>query len=78
MVLGLLAWLYLEAELTPAGAGINVVCERRLRPRGIAPPPPCTGRDQRAFQLCTQVEKRAKGDIVVGIGGEDDRGKTSG
>jgi YihY family inner membrane protein len=78
VVLGLLAWLYLEAELTLYAVEINVVRECRLWPRSIAPPP-YTEQDQRAFQLYAQVEKRAKGeDIVVGVGDENDREKTSG
>ena len=78
VVLGLLAWLYLEAELTLYAVEINVVREFRLWPRSIAPPP-YTEQDQRAFQLYAQLEKRAKGeDIVVGVGDESDREKTSG
>jgi YihY family inner membrane protein len=78
IVLGLLAWLYLEAELTLYAVEINVVRERRLWPRSIAPPP-YTEQDRRAFDLYAQVEKRVKAeDIVVGVGGEDDREKTSG
>jgi membrane protein len=81
VVIGLLAWLYLEAELTLYAAEINVVWAHRLWPRSIAPPP-YTEQDRRAFQLYAQVEERGKGmDIVVedvGSGGEDDRQKTSG
>jgi len=78
VVLGLLAWLYLEAELTLYAVEINVVREFRLWPRSIAPPP-YTEQDQRAFQLYAQLEKRAKGeDIVVGVGDESDREETSG
>jgi YihY family inner membrane protein len=81
VVIGLLAWLYLEAELTLYAAEINVVWAHRLWPRSVAPPP-YTEQDRRAFQLYAQVEERGKGmDIVVedvGSGGEDDREKTSG
>jgi membrane protein len=78
IVLGLIAWLYLEAELTLYAVEINVVRTYRLWPRSIAPPP-YTEPDRRAFQLYAQVEKRGEGmDIVVGVGGEDDREKTSG
>jgi uncharacterized BrkB/YihY/UPF0761 family membrane protein len=78
IVIGLLAWLYLEAELTLYAIEINVVRECRLWPRSIAPPP-YTEQDRRAFQLYAQVEKRGEGeDIVVSVGGEDDREKTSG
>jgi membrane protein len=66
VVIGLLAWLYLEAELTLYAVEINVVTALRLWPRSIAPPP-YTEQDRRAFQLYAQVEARRKGeDIVVG------------
>ena len=78
LVLGLLAFLFLEAGLTLYAIEINVVREYRLWPRSIALPP-YTEQDQRAFQLYAQVEKRGKGeDIVVRVEGEDDRQKTSG
>jgi membrane protein len=78
VVLGLLAFLYLEAELTLYAVEINVVRECRLWPRSIAPPP-YTKQDQRAFELYAAVEKREKGEgIVVKVEGEDDREKTSG
>ncbi len=77
VVLGLLAFLYLEAELTLYAVEINVVRECRLWPRSIAPPP-YTEQDQRAFQLYAQMEKRAKGeDIVAEVGGENDREQTA-
>jgi YihY family inner membrane protein len=38
-VLGLLAWIYLGAEITVYAAEINVVLERRLWPRSIVQPP---------------------------------------
>jgi membrane protein len=81
VVLGLVAWLYLEAELTLYAVEINVVRAYRLWPRSIAPPP-YTEQDRRAFQLYAQVEERGKGmDVVVeesGSEGEDDRQETSG
>ena len=81
VVIGLLAWLYLQAELTLYAVEINVVMALRLWPRSIAPPP-YTEQDRRAFQLYTQVEKRGKDmDTVVGESGsegKDDRQKTSG
>jgi len=79
LVLGLIAWLYLQAELTLYAIEFNVVREYRLWPRSIAPPP-LTEQDRRALELYVQVEKRRKEmDIVVaaGPGGEDDGKKTS-
>jgi uncharacterized BrkB/YihY/UPF0761 family membrane protein len=45
-VLGLMAWLALVAQLTVYAAELNVVLERRLWPRSVAPP--ITEADQRA------------------------------
>jgi membrane protein len=80
VVLGLIAWLYLEAELTLYAVEINVVWTYRLWPRSIAPPP-YTEQDRRAFQLYAQATKMLDEiDIVVkpASGGEKDREKTSG
>lgn len=67
VVIGLLAWLYLQAELTLYAVEINVVRALRLWPRSIAPPP-YTEQDRRAFQLYTQVEKR--GEDMETVAGE--------
>ena len=79
VVIGLLAWLYLEAELTLYAVQINVVIAFRLWPRSVAPPP-YTEHDRQAFQLYAQVEERSKDeDIVVGDSdpeGNNDRQKT--
>jgi membrane protein len=81
VVIGLLAWLYLEAELTLYAVEINVVVAYRLWPRSVAPPP-YTEQDRKAFRLYAQVEERTKDmDIVVGDSdpeGNGDREKTSG
>ncbi len=61
VVLGLIAWLYLEAELTLYAVEINVVVTHRLRPRSIAPRP-YTKQDRRAFELYAQSQKRSKDD----------------
>jgi YihY family inner membrane protein len=78
IVIGLIAWLYLVAQLTLYAVQISVVRTYRLWPRSMAPPP-YTEQDRRAFQLYAQVQRRIKEeDIVVGVGGENDREKTSG
>jgi membrane protein len=82
LVLGLIAWLYLQAELTLYAVEINVVRAYRLWPRSIAPPP-YTEQDRRAYELYADVEKRRKQeDIMVEVpgaaGGEDDRETTAG
>jgi len=74
LVLGLIAWLYLQAQLTLYAVEINVVRAYRLWPRSLAPPP-YTEQDRHAFRL--YVEKRQdQHDIAVGAGGEDNREKT--
>ena len=81
VVIGLLAWLYLEAELTLYAVQINVVIAFRLWPRSIAPPP-YTEQDRQAFQLYAQMEERSKTEDVAvedpDSEGEDNREKTSG
>jgi len=82
LVLGLIAWFYLQAELTLYAVEINVVRAYRLWPRSIAPPP-YTEQDRRAYQLYADTEKRRKQeDIMVEVagaaGGEDDRETTPG
>jgi YihY family inner membrane protein len=47
-VLGLMAWLALVARLTVYAAEVNVVLERRLWPRSVAPP--TTDADKRALR----------------------------
>jgi membrane protein len=76
LVLGLIAWLYLQAQLTLYAVEINVVQAYRLWPRSLAPPP-YTEQDRHAFQLYTE-KRRNQLDIAAGAGGEDDREKTSG
>ena len=76
LVLGLIAWLYLQAQLTLYAVQINVVRSYRLWPRSLAPPP-YTEQDRRAFELYVE-KRRDQSDIAVGAGGEDDRKKTSG
>jgi membrane protein len=74
VVLGLIAWLYLQAQLTLYAVEINVVRTYRLWPRSLAPPP-YTEQDRRAFELYVE-KRRSQRDIAVGAGGEDDHEKT--
>jgi uncharacterized BrkB/YihY/UPF0761 family membrane protein len=80
IVIGLLGWLYLQAELTLFAVEINVVRALRLWPRSLAPPP-YTEPDRRAYQLYAEATRRGEGlDIVVegtGLGGEDHPQETS-
>jgi membrane protein len=57
LVLGLLAWLYLQAELTLYAVEANVVHARGLSPRSLFPPP-LTAQDVRAYQLYAKVQQR--------------------
>jgi membrane protein len=71
LVLGLIAWLYLQAQLMLYAVEVNVVRAFRLWPRSLTPPP-YTEQDRHAFRL--YVEKRGdQYDIVAGGGGEEDR-----
>jgi membrane protein len=63
VVLGLLAWFYLEAQLTLYVVELNVVRVRRLWPRSLNPPP-LTDADMRSYQLYAEAQQRQK-DIEV-------------
>ena len=57
IVLGLLAWLYLQAQLTLYLVELNVVRVKQLWPRMVAPPP--TGyADIRTYDLAAQASLR--------------------
>jgi hypothetical protein len=53
-VLGLLAWFYLQAQLTLYMVELNVVRTRRLWPRSLQPPP-LTKADLEAYQLYAEA-----------------------
>jgi YihY family inner membrane protein len=70
-VIGLLAWIYLGAQMTLLAAEINVVRKRRLWPRGIVQPP-LTEADKHALtHYAEQEERRPEEDVEVRI---EDRG----
>jgi YihY family inner membrane protein len=65
IVLGLMSWLFLSAQVTLYGAEVNVVRARRLWPRSILQPP-LTEADQRALtDLAKQEERRPEEAINV-------------
>jgi uncharacterized BrkB/YihY/UPF0761 family membrane protein len=67
IVIGLLAWIYLGAQVTLFAAEVNVVRKRRLWPRAIVQPP-LTDADERAPQsYAEQEERRPEEDVVVKI-----------
>jgi membrane protein len=76
VVLGLIAWLYLQAQLMLYAIEINVVRAYRLWPRSLVPPP-YTEQDRHAFRLYVE-KRRNQMDIAVGAGGEDHGETTSG
>jgi len=72
LVLGLLAWLYLGAQLTMFAAEINVVRTRRLWPRSFFSAPLLEA-DQRALRASAEVEERVQQEnIEVNFDGPDD------
>ncbi len=58
LVIGLLAWIYLQARIVVYAAEVNVVRARRLWPRGITDP--LTDADHRALDAYTRREVRHK------------------
>jgi hypothetical protein len=65
VVMGLLSWLYLGAELTVYAAEVNVVLARRLWPRSIVQPP-LTEPDKRILaDLAKQQERRPEQTVQV-------------
>ncbi len=57
LVLGLLAWLYLQAQLTLYAVEIDVVRARRLWPRSLFPPP-LTEEDKKAYEQYRAADDR--------------------
>jgi YihY family inner membrane protein len=57
LVLGLLAWLYLQAQFTLYAVEAAVVRARKLWPRSLVPPP-LTPSDRRAYKLYTTAAQR--------------------
>lgn len=62
VVLGLIAWLYLQAEATLYAAEANIVHVHKLWPRSLAPPH--TAEDVRAYRLYAEAEARDKDESV--------------
>jgi YihY family inner membrane protein len=63
IVIGLLAWIYLGAQVTLVAAEVNVVRKRRLWPRAIVQPP-LTEADERALRSYAEQEERRPGEDV--------------
>jgi membrane protein len=68
VVLGLLAWLYLQAQITLYVIELDVVRARRLWPRSLTPPP-LTRADLRAYQMYAEAGLlRPELDVAVKAG----------
>ena len=57
VVLGLLAWLYLQARLTVYAVEADVVRIRHLWPRSLFPPP-LNEQDKQVYRSYEQIEQR--------------------
>jgi|SRR5580658_5856818 membrane protein len=57
VVLGLLAWFYLQAQLTLYAVEFSIVRVRKMWPRSIFPPP-LTDADVRAYQMYAAAQQR--------------------
>jgi hypothetical protein len=65
IVLGLLAWLYLQAQFTLYAIEASVVRRRGLWPRSLAPPP-LTEQDRRALAMYARAQQR-RPEVKVGV-----------
>ncbi|MGH3155158.1 MAG: YihY/virulence factor BrkB family protein [Streptosporangiaceae bacterium] len=63
IVLGLLAWFYLQAEITLYAVEVSVVHARKLWPRSMFPPP-LTEQDRRAYELYAKVQQRRPEQVI--------------
>ena len=71
LVLGLIAWLYLQAQFTLYAVEVSVVRSHKLWPRSLAPPP-LTDEDRKALALYARSQqRRPEENIDVGIAGRD-------
>ncbi|MGH9102758.1 MAG: YihY/virulence factor BrkB family protein, partial [Acidimicrobiales bacterium] len=73
IVIGLLSWLYVGAELTLLAAEINVVLRYRLWPRSMTQPP-FTEQDKATFlRLARMTERRPEMSVSASFAPEADR-----
>jgi uncharacterized BrkB/YihY/UPF0761 family membrane protein len=79
LVIGLLAWIYLGAQLMLFGAEVNAVRAHRLWPRSLQAPP--TDADERALRRSARQEERVPDEVVdvrfEGAIGQDDATETA-
>ena len=65
IVIGLLSWLFVAAQLTLLAAEINVVRRYRLWPRSLTQPP-LTGADRAVFERLARMQER-RPEVRIGI-----------
>jgi uncharacterized BrkB/YihY/UPF0761 family membrane protein len=70
VVIGLLTWLYLGAQLTVIAAEVNVVRRRQLWPRSLLPPP-TRPEDEEALALQARQEEALPSERVLVTFDED-------
>jgi hypothetical protein len=73
LVIGVLTWLHLGAQMTLFGAEINVVLARRLYPRSLFGPPEEPA-DQKTLTALAKVEERSdeqRVDVEFDVGGAE-------
>lgn len=75
IVLGFLAWLYLQSQVTLVAIEIDVVRARGLWPRSLRPPP-FTTQDITAYRLYAQAQQRRRG-IGIDVSDEDASGSNA-
>lgn len=63
IVLGLVGWLYIDAQLTVWAIEANAVIAYRLWPRGLAPP--LTPADRRAYAMYAEIERRDDQSLII-------------
>ncbi|MBV8691982.1 MAG: YihY/virulence factor BrkB family protein, partial [Actinobacteria bacterium] len=65
MVIGLLSWLYLQAQVTLLAAEVNVVLADRLWPRSLVADAPTSADEAALRQLAEMEERRPDEDVRV-------------
>jgi uncharacterized BrkB/YihY/UPF0761 family membrane protein len=69
VVIGLLSWLYLQAQMTLLAAEVNVVRAKQLWPRSLVADTP-TGADDQTLRTLAEMEERRPDETVdVTFGG---------
>jgi YihY family inner membrane protein len=73
LVIGLLTWIYLGAQITLLAAEVNVVRKNRLWPRSLLQKPPLAPADKRAMARDAKTEERIPEETVEATFEEGER-----